>query len=70
MTPHQQAAHMAVMRIVASLHQDSAMGEYEIVKLVSEAAYEYFDKVQAFAELIEYTEELGLYSDQETPKQE
>lgn len=71
MTPHQQMAYRGVQRIVALLHhQDPSMKDADIAKLVSEAVHDYFDGLRSFTELVEYTEELGLYSDQETPKEE
>lgn len=62
---------MTIKRLVAKMNQEYGMGEHDLVKMASEAVYDYFDGLWDFRELVEYTEELGLYEkDQEHPKEE
>lgn len=52
-----------IKRVAAVLHQDFGMTEGEVVKFVSEAAYDYFDQLRKFRELADFSEENGLYGD-------
>lgn len=51
MTTPQDRAKILVQQIIAQLHQDFGMTEEEIVELVSEAAYDYFDQLWEIKEV-------------------
>ena len=49
-----KAAHNIIMQVAARLHQEQGMNEGEIIKFVSEAAYDYFDGMWDIREMTEY----------------
>lgn len=52
-----RAARNIIMQVAARLHQELGMTEGEVIKLVSESAYDYFDTAWDIREMTEYRPE-------------
>jgi hypothetical protein len=52
-----RAARNIIMQIVARLHAEQGMTEGEVIRFVSEAAYDYFDVAWDIRELTEFPPE-------------
>lgn len=52
-----RAARNIIMQVAARLHQEQGMTEGDVIRFVSEAAYDYFDVAWDIREMTEYPSE-------------